>query len=329
MTAEARSGAGGRTPHDAGPGVARRKEYIMFEDVTVETDSGQTFRFNEAGAEWAGRSQVGRECADLFRLPNGVWVLRQGTGTPPRVIGAEEAKSWLEARPCAPFRATCLRVHEWLDVLANLRHGGSASAEWEVRALWRVMRRMVGAGLALIPPPEPTSLADPSARRAAVDEALQWCQELEARLATPATPPAAEERSPTPGKTAEQCPEPERDLAAGDYESVGKLRRHWLLYFRNYQALCRAMGDKVRTRPGTAKNPGAKNRRLLHRQDLFELLSTLPPLSEKAPAPQAAEDMSASETDAAKGKVLIEEEREREQIKKTIREENLRKMQGR
>jgi hypothetical protein len=158
----------------------------MFDDITVEADSGQTFHFKPAGANWAGRSQVGRECTDLFWLSDGTWVLRrysdpaQATGRRARVIGAEEARAWLEARPCAPLRAACLRAHQTLDLLVSLRHGLSAPAEQEVRGLWRVMREMVDAGLALVPPREPTFLADLFAGRAAVDEAIHWCQELEA-----------------------------------------------------------------------------------------------------------------------------------------------------
>jgi hypothetical protein len=297
----------------------------MFDDITAEAGPGQTFHFNEAEANWAGRSQVGRECTDLFWLPDGTWVLRQGTGTPPRVIVAEEARAWLKAWPCAPLRAACLRAHQTLDLLVPLRHGLSAPAEQEVRALWRIMRTMVGTGLALVPPREPTSLDDPSARRAAVDKALRWCQELEATL------PAAEGRPTTPGENIEHSPGPEGAPADEDYESVGKLRPYWSRHFGSYQALRNAMGDKVRTLPGTAKNPDAKYRLRLHRSDLIAFLCTVPLLSGKAPAAQtakAAEDMRASEADAAKGKALIEAERQREQTMTQIREENLRKKRG-
>jgi hypothetical protein len=309
----------------------------MFNNITVEADSGQTFHFNEAEADWAGRYQAGRECADLYWLPDGTWVLRrcgttaQGTGARARVIGAEEARAWLDARPCARLRAACLCAHRTLDLLASLRHGLSAPAEQEVRGLWRVMREMVDAGMALVPPREPTSLADLSAARAAVDEAISWCQELEARLATSATPSATEERPATPGKTVEHCQGSEGAPADDDYESVGKLQPYWSLHFGSYQALRNAMGDKVRTLPGTAKNPDAKNRLRLHRSDLIAFLCTVPPLPGKSPAAQttkAAENMRASEADAAKGKALIGAERQREQTKAQIREENLRKKRG-
>ena len=103
-----------------------------------------------------------------------------------------------------------------------------------------------------------------------------------------------------------------------------KLEPYWSVHFGSYQALQRAMGDKVRTLPGTANNPGAQNRRRLHRSDLIAFLCTVPPLPQ-----ETAENMPAGEADAAKGKALVEAERERKDIKAQIQEENLRKMQGR
>jgi hypothetical protein len=66
-----------------------------------------------------------------------------------------------------------------LDLVSDMRHGLTASAERDVRRLWRLMRELVGKGVAPRHPGEPGSLPDLWAARAAVAAALGWCQGLE------------------------------------------------------------------------------------------------------------------------------------------------------